>query len=172
MRRPLRPWLLVVPLGTLGVLTGHEIAYALTSTPHDELHGYLSHLPQVALLLSVLALVGASFVERGRRLALWPFPAVAIAGFVVQEHVERVVHDGSVPFLFDRPFFLVGLAVQVLVAVAAWLLARLLVRLVGSPARERRDVGDAVDLLLQAVTGPVGGPRGGLHCPRAPPLIR
>ena len=126
-----------MPLATLGVLAGHEIAYALTRTPHEELHGYMSHLPQVALVLTLLSLVGASFVERGSRLALWPYPAVAIVGFVAQEHVERVVHDGSVPFLLDKPFFAVGLAVQVVVAIVVWLIARLLVRIVGRRRHSR-----------------------------------
>ena len=94
MRHPLRPWLLVVPLGTLGVLAGHEIAYGLTRTQREALHGYLNHLPTIALLLTILALLGASFVERGRRLVLWPFPAVALGGFVGQEHLERIAHDG------------------------------------------------------------------------------
>lgn len=173
VRRSLRPWLLTVPLAALGVVAGHEIAYALTNTADEELHGYMSHLPQVALLVTLLSLLGAAFVERGSRLALWPFPAVAMAGFVAQEHIERLAHSGSVPFLLDKPFFLVGLVVQAVVAIAAWLLARLLIRIVGAAQSERnRAVDDAVDLPLPVLTVPVCGTLPGARRPRAPPLDR
>ncbi len=155
------------------MLAGHEIAYALTSTPHEELHGYLSHLPQVTLLLALLSLLGASFVERGSRLALWPFPAVAMTGFVTQEHIERLAHDGSVPFLLDKPFFLVGLVLQALIAITAWLLARLLVRVVGAAAPEPcRGGGDAVDPSPAVLVAPVCGRFTGARGPRAPPFDR
>ncbi len=121
-----RPWMLVLPLSAFGILTGHWVAYRVTGTPAGAYHEYLAHLPRVALVLLVLALVAAHFVERGRRLALWPFPAVALAGFVALEHAERVEQMGSLPFLLTSPVFLVGLAVQLLVAVLAWLVARLL----------------------------------------------
>lgn len=146
---PVRLWLLVVPIATLGVLAGHELAYSLTSTPRDELHRYMSHLPQVALLLALLSIVGALFVERGHRLALWPFPAVVMVAFIAQEHIERLAHTSSVPFLLDKPFFLVGLAAQTVVALAAWLLARLLLRIVRRPESDRRrGVRDRIELSL------------------------
>lgn len=145
VRSPLRPWLLITPLSLLGVLGGHELAYSLSRTPHQELHAYLSHLPGVCLILAVLTLVGASLVERGARIALWPFPAVAITGFVVQEHAERIAHTGSVPFLFDRPVFVVGLGIQLVVAIVAFLFARLLIRVVGSvDARSGRAFGSGL----------------------------
>lgn len=112
----------------LGILVGHELAYALTSTSTEQVHGYLDHVPQVALVLIVLSFVGSAFVSRGARLALWPFPAVAVTGFVAQEHLERLQHDGSLPFLLDRPVFLVGILIQCVVAFLAWVIARLLLR--------------------------------------------
>jgi hypothetical protein len=118
----------VVPLAALGILVGHEIAYALTGTAREDLHGYLAHLPQIALILALLSLAGAPFVGRGARMALWPFPAVAVAGFVMQEHLERLEHSGSLPFLLDQPVFVVGVVVQCLIAFVAWLTARLLMR--------------------------------------------
>jgi len=115
-------------MATLGILVGHELSYALTGTAREDLHGYLDHLPQIALILTLLSLAGASFVDRRTRMALWPFPAVTVIGFVLQEHLEQLQHSGSVPFLLDRPAFLVGVVVQCLVALVAWLVARLLVR--------------------------------------------
>lgn len=171
--RALRPWLLVAPLGVAGVFAGHEIAYKLTRTPHDDVHAYATHLPQIAMMLGVLSLVGASFVERGRSIALWPFPAVVMVGFAVQEHLERIAHDGSFPVLVDKPFFLAGLVLQAIVAVAAWLLARLLIRVVGvdglGPARCVDAVAD-VAVAVGTVHGAVS--RAGTCSPRAPPLGR
>jgi hypothetical protein len=170
--RSVHPWLVIVPLATAGGLGGHRIAYALAGPDHDALHGYLAHAPQLGLLLLVLALVFASFVDRGARLALWPFPTVTLTGFVVQEHVERVAHDGSAPFLLGERVFLVGLVVQVVVAVAAWLVARLLVRAVGS-------FGAACAVRIRGAASwptPPGStisrPRGSAaNAPRAPPLV-
>jgi hypothetical protein len=145
VRSPLRPWLLITPLSLLGVLGGHELTYLLTRTPQRELHEYLGHLPEVCLLLALLTLIGASLVERGARIVLWPFPAVAITGFVVQEHVERIAHTGSVPFLLDSPAFVVGLGIQLVVAIIAFLCARLLIRVVGSvDARNGRAFGSGL----------------------------
>jgi hypothetical protein len=174
VRRTLAPWLLVAPLATLGVLGGHQLAYAVTGTRGGELHSYLGHAPQAALLLTLLSLGGASFVERGGRLALWPFPAVAVLGFVVQEHVERLSHTGSIPFLLDKPFFLVGLAVQAAVALAAWLVARLLVRVAGRPVPERpratscRPPCPRRPLSFALAGAALGGSLGA----RSPPLVR
>jgi hypothetical protein len=166
-----RPWLVVFPLACAGALAGHEVAYALTGSPHEEVHGYLAHLPQVALLVTLLSLLGAACVERGSRLALWPFPAVVLGGFVLQEHIERAAH-GSAPFLLDERFFLVGLLVQGLVAVVAWLLARLLVRVVGRRASRSRPCTRPV-LLALPVVGLVEGRfyTGALRL-RAPPFDR
>ena len=138
MRSPLHPWLLITPLSTLGLLAGHELAYSVTSTPREELHGYFNHLPGLVLLLVVLTLLGASLVERGARIALWPFPAVVISGIVVQEHAERLAHTGSVPFLLDSPVFLVGLGLQIIIAIAFWVCARILVSAVGSTGCAKR----------------------------------
>ena len=103
-----------------------------------ELHGYLAHAPQVALVLTVLSVVGASFVTRDARLALWPFPAVAVTGFVTQEHLEQLQHGGTLPFLLDRPVFLVGVLLQGVVALFAWLVARVFLRVLHTQAPNTR----------------------------------
>lgn len=131
MPRSLRPWGVILPLALLGVLGGHDLAYRLTGTPRDGLHSYVQHGPQVALILTVLSLFGAALVERGARIALWPFPVVVLTAFVLQEHIERLAHGGSMPFLLDKPYFVLGLVLQTIVAIVAWQVARLLIRAVG-----------------------------------------
>lgn len=167
----LRAWLVIVPLSTLGALGGHRAAYALTGTAGGELHGYLHHAPQAILLLVILALVGAALVERGARVVLWPFPVVVLLGFVLQEHLERLSHTGSVPFLLDQPVFLVGTALQAIVALAAWLVARLLVRTLGRSGARAHLLHPVLELVAPPVTDTVGPGRAGLlgSC-RAPPF--
>lgn len=122
-----RPWLVVVPLAALGILLGHEAAYAISGAPRESVHAYLHQLPQIALILIVLAAGGAALAGRSARIVFWPYPLVAVSGFVIQEHLERLQHTGSLPFLLDQGFFLVGIAVQCLIACALWVVARLLV---------------------------------------------
>ena len=99
-----------------GVVGAHALAYRVTATPTSPLHHYLEHVPQV---LSVLAVAGLAFGGLASRLggpAAWPFPLAAVATFVVQEHVERLAHTGDVPWLLGSRVFLVGLLLQVPVA--------------------------------------------------------
>ena len=75
---------------------------------------------------------------RGRRAdrpSLWAFGLVAPALFTCQEHIERLAHDGTVPWLAGEPTFLAGLALQLPFALAAYLVARLLLRVARSIAR-------------------------------------
>jgi hypothetical protein len=125
-----RAWLVVSPVIAAGVLVAHALAYRLTSTPTDPFHEYLAHAPQVLLLLALSGLALAGFGPRRDAPPAWVFPLVGIATFVAQEHVERIVHGGSVPILVTTPVFLVGLVLQVPVALVAWVLARRLLAVV------------------------------------------
>ena len=129
-----RAWIVVFPVITAGVLVAHALAYRLTSTPTEPVHAYLGHAPQVLLLLVVS---GFAFGGLGRSRAAAPavhvFPLVAITTFAVQEHLERLVHGGSVPILATSPAFLLGLALQVPFALLAWLLARWLLAAATEP---------------------------------------
>jgi hypothetical protein len=125
-----RAWLAVSPVIAAGVLVAHAGAYRLTSTPTDPFHEYLAHAPQVLLLLTLSGLALAGFGSKRDAPPAWIFPVVAVATFVAQEHVERLVHGGGVPILVTTPVFLVGLALQIPVALVAWALARRLLAVV------------------------------------------
>lgn len=129
-----RVWLAVAPIVAAGVLVSHELAYRLTGTPSGALHAYLDHAPQVLLMLLVVGLASAGLASRLRAPAAWPIPLAALAGFVVQEQVERLVHAGE-PASVLTPAFLVGLALQVPVAVLAWAVARWLLGALVEPGR-------------------------------------
>jgi hypothetical protein len=130
-------WLLTLALTGAGVLAGHAVAYRLTGTGGEGVHGYVAHAPQLLAVLATLALGALAFTSRAPRLRAWPFPALALAGFAAQEHVERLLHTGELPWLLTRPVFLIGLALQAPIALCAWLLARRLMRAVteASPRR-------------------------------------
>jgi hypothetical protein len=130
--------LLTVPLTAAGTLAAHTAAYALLNAPSEGVHGYLGHLPQLLTLLALPVLLALAVAGRARSPRAWPFAAAALAAFVAQEHVERLAHTGEVPFLLDRPVFLVGLAVQLPFALAAWLVARLLIRVAAALRPQRR----------------------------------
>jgi hypothetical protein len=131
-----RVWLVVSPVIAAGVLGAHALAYHVTGTPAAPFHSYLEHAPQVVLVLALCGLVIGAF---GRRLGAPPagaFPIVAVTAFVGQEHLERLVHGEATLTLVTTPVFLVGLALQIPVALLAWALARWLVAAVHDEASE------------------------------------
>jgi hypothetical protein len=98
------------------------------------------------------------------------FPVVALATFVVQEHLERLVH-GGVPLLLTSPAFLVGLVLQLPVALVAWGLARWLLRAVGeqrTPTRLRSRLQLGLVHLPQDHLAAVALPRAASRGPPAP----
>ena len=129
-------WFLVTPLAAAGVLAAHAAAYRLTGTSSGPLHAYLAHVPQVVAVLATVGLVGLALQQRslGHR-SLRGFALAAPLGFACQEHVERLLHTGDLPWLLTTPSFLVGLALQAPVAVLCVLVAR---RVVGTLAAVRR----------------------------------
>ena len=145
MRR-LLAWSLTAPLALVGSQLAHDAAY-LGAEPDDDRrvshllestgHGYLAEVAKptaliaVALCLAALA-VYFGYVRRGgrpARLGAVPFALVPVAAFLLQEHLERVLHHGNFPFslLLERPILL-GLVLQVPFALLAYGLAWLLLR--------------------------------------------
>ena len=118
-------WALVTPVSAAGILAAHALAYALTGTEPGAMHGYLAHAPQVAAVLATIGLVGLALQERGvGRRSFASFALLAPLGFACQEHLERLAHTGELPWLLTTPSFLVGLALQVPVALACVAVAR------------------------------------------------
>jgi hypothetical protein len=143
MRRSLA-WLVAVPLMLAGSQVAHVLAYRWVYPESGvrvrELlrtgHGYLSLMPfvlGVAAALTVLSLVvSASDAARGRRtrpLPAWAFALMPLVAFTVQEHVERWLYSGVVPWHeWAAPTFAPGLLLQLPFAALAYLAARLLFR--------------------------------------------
>ena len=109
----------------VGTLAAHQGAYALLGVAPGPVHGYLTYAPHALLLLTLGALGALLADERPAALARpWLFVGVALGAFAGQEHVERLLHDGQVPWLLTSPVFLLGLALQLPFALLAWLAAR------------------------------------------------
>ena len=162
MRRRLL-WLLVGPLALGASQCAHWLAYRLVAPDAHERahllaetgHAYLAAVPALAGVAGALVLAAlagrASVAARGsdagsyRRLAAWPFALIPVVAFALQEHVERLAHDGAVPLhAYAERSFLVGLVLQLPFGATAYLLARLLLavaahagRLLAAPPRPR-----------------------------------
>jgi hypothetical protein len=147
MRRFLA-WTLVVPLALLGSQVAHAIAYVVAEPDPSARaavlaatgHGYLGYAQFGAALVTVLCAIGVLAQVRlamhgyeSRPLDPRPLAAVPVAVFVLQEHFERLVHDGSVSLSVAlEPTFLLGVALQLPFALLAYGLARLLIRAAGA----------------------------------------
>jgi len=130
-------WLAVAPFGTGGVLVAHALAYRLTSTPDGGVHDSLDHTPQVLALLALVALAFTAVAGKNVRPSIWPFPLAGVTAFVLQEHLERLIHSGHMPWLLTTPAFLVGLVLQVPAALLAVRLARRLLQAAAGAACTR-----------------------------------
>lgn len=129
-------WAITLPLSAAGILCAHSLAYAALGEPLGDAHAYLDHAPQLVAVLASVGLAALVFETRGATRPAWPFAVFALSTFAVQEHAERLVHTGDLPLLATHPVFLLGLALQLPFALAAWLAARWLLR-VRAVARPR-----------------------------------
>jgi len=169
-----RAWLVLSPVLAAGELVSHALAYRITGTPTERFHAYLGHAPQVLLLLTLSGIVLGALGRRGPAPRAYVFPLVAVTTFALQEHLERIVHGGDFPVLVTSPAFVVGLLLQVPVALVAWVLARWLLVAAGDAASPRRVLRPHFDLPLvtapAAVLGSAGAPAPMGRGP--PPLLR
>jgi hypothetical protein len=137
--------LLFLAVAGAGWLAAHSAAYVL-AVPHAhdraELlaatgHGYLAYAPlfaacgPVLIVAGVLACMGEGLCARSEsRPPAFLFVLTPPLAFVLLEHVERLVAYGAVPYgVALEGTFLIGLALQLPFAVAAFGLVRSLQRL-------------------------------------------
>lgn len=135
-----RAWLIVLPLALAGSELAHTMVNALVGSPTGP--GGELFEGRGAVLVPALAAAGlaAVLLELGARLlspaghrrevSLLPFAFVAPAAFVLQEHLETFLHGGAIPLgTILEPTFLPGLGLQLPVALASYLVARVLLKL-------------------------------------------
>jgi hypothetical protein len=136
-------WLVTLPISLGGVEFGHALINAIAGSPTG-LDGELFQRngpggglgPLVASIAVGMVLLGLSARiagiggdTSGVPLSPLPYACVAPLAFIVQEHVETVLHTGQLSLSTVRdPTFLPGLALQVPFALLAYLIARVLLR--------------------------------------------
>ena len=164
-------WFVVVPFAGVSVLLGHRIAYAIAGAPADNLHGYLAHAPQLFAVLATGAVLGLAADTRARRRSPVPLAVVGVVAFVIQEHLERLIHTGHVPFLLTSPTLWLGIALQLPLAVAIWLIARRMAESLRSmPQRRRPPRADAFPVVFADMAArPAPRSRVFAHPGRGPP---
>jgi hypothetical protein len=144
--RRLTAWLTVVPLMLAGTEVAHALAYRLVY-PDAAVrwrvlaatgHGYLGLAPLLLGVGGAVALAGllGGIVDTARRrppraVPAWAFGLLPLAAFTLQEFLERWLALGGLPWwMVEQPTFRIGLLLQLPFACAAFLLARLLLRVV------------------------------------------
>lgn len=136
-------WLVAIPLMLTGAELAHFLAFRIAYPNALERslalqqsgHGYFTWLPAVggialAVLLSAVFLHGTDARNARRRsTGHTPFMRFAMLpplAFALQEHLEALVHSGSISGVVIAPTFMIGLLLQLPVALLAYLAARLL----------------------------------------------
>ena len=153
MNRRCIAWLASVPLMLGGTEVAHWLAFRLVYPDAFERaqalqetgHGYLTDWVPMAGGVAAALLVSALFLScRDARTAresevvqvgLSRFAALPPLAFTLQEHLERLIHSGTVVGVVLEPTFMLGLLLQVPFALAAYLLARLLLGVAGQVGR-------------------------------------
>lgn len=130
---------LSLPLAAVGSLAGHAAGYALVGSSRidGQIHGYLTFAP--LFLAACVALVAASLGMRvtGRlqgRPAAWPFALLPSLAFLAQELIERLAVGLPAHAVF-APAVYAGLAAQLPLGIASFLVARALLRVADATAR-------------------------------------
>lgn len=141
MRRRLSALAATVPIAVAGLLATHHTAYLWTTAGAGERahvlastgHGYLATVQPVLMALAGLMLLAALCARLRARAGAVISPrllaSVPPMAFMLQEALERVAHDGTIPLhLFAEPAVVVGLVLQVPFALTGYLCGRLLLR--------------------------------------------
>ena len=143
MRRALT-WLFALPVIVVGSQVAHGLAYWWAYPQTDVRravlfhsgHGYLRYAPVVLAFLAAVefaamaaAVVGHLRGRATRGLPPWAFVLIPLVGFTLQEFLERYSMAGVFPWWTAvEPSFWRGLVLQLPLGLAAYLIARLLLR--------------------------------------------
>jgi hypothetical protein len=133
-----------LPIAVVGCETAHAVGnlvfgaadgdtgpFALGSGRDADLVTLLASLAAVSVALGLAGRAAGSWTTHRTAAVRLPFALLAPAAFVLQEHIETVVHTGASPFATAlHPTFLAGLLLQIPFALAGYAIARGLVRLV------------------------------------------
>lgn len=190
-------WLIAVPITVIGTFAGHSVGYgAAVPDAHERAHllassghGYLDYAPvllSICVALVVLGFVASLLSAFGDRRTTSPpngrvalVAALAPAAFVLQELLERYLHDGhvhwalfvSAPFLFGLmtqvPFALLAAAIAFALASAAQRAGQVLRRLLG---RRLRPI-DVTFLSWLSIDPPFERALARGYASRGPPLL-
>ena len=125
-------WLVALPLMLAATAAAHALDYRLVVPGADGRetllaatgHGSGDWLPR--LLAATIATAIVAIARSGSGAArIGPFLALPSLSFVLQEHIERFLHDGAFPWhLAGDPTFAPGLALTIPFGFAAYFAAR------------------------------------------------
>jgi hypothetical protein len=182
-------WPLLAGVLVGGWVAAHGLAYRIAVPDAAERrhlleetgHAYLDPAPLLALIVSLLAVGFGCCLLRGRTgfRTPWAFALLPPGAFVVQEHLERALHEGQLPLTAALdPTFAVGLLLQLPFAAAALFVARALLALADALSRRRAGAAPSAVLRAPGPRGPVASasfPRIGVLAlgqgARAPPAL-
>jgi hypothetical protein len=188
-------WLLVLPVIVVGSQVAHGLAY-WWAYPNAHLrvemladtgHSYLAFAPVVLGFLAAVEVIAFAAVVGNRMRGCpaqgvppWAFLLIPQLGFLIQEHLERLLASGVFPWwTVLEPSFWRAAVLQVPLGLAACLIARLLLRTASAVADalvERRPARVSGRDRLPARRSPASvllqrlAPLAGLAADRAPPL--
>lgn len=188
-----------IPLVVTGSQVAHWLAYRLVypqaglrlrdllATGHGYMLGPAGYLPLVLGAAGALEFVAIAWavicVVRRRAQApvpVWAFALLPLLAFTLQEFLERWLAGASLPWwMVEQPTYRLGLALQLPFALAAYLVARLLLRVadevgraLGPVVQRLRSVDDGVGWSLREVRPLRGAVLAGCHAGRGPPALR
>jgi hypothetical protein len=145
-RRRTAAWLTSVPLMVGGSQLAHVLAYRLAypsehvrltellATGHGYMLGSTGYAPLLLGVLGAVEVVGVGWLFAGafrrtlqRPVPAWAFALLPVLAFTLQEALERVLAGSSFPWwLVLQPTFQIGIALQLPIALIAYLIACLL----------------------------------------------
>jgi len=114
----------------LGAADGDTGALFLSTGRDADLVTLVASLAAVSVVLGLAGRAAGAWTTHRTAAARLPFALLAPAAFVVQEHIETLLHTGAAPLgTALHQTFLAGLLLQIPFALAGYAIARALVRL-------------------------------------------